>query len=156
MRDYLVADLFCGAGGSSTGAERAIREMGGEMTLCAVNHWPLAIETHQKNHPNARHYVEDVTAVRPEDIVPEGRLDLLMASPECTYFSRARGGKPVSNQGRMPPWTVLNWLTRLDVRCVLIENVWEFTEWGPVMDNGRPDPDRKGEYFSAWYRNGSA
>jgi len=152
VRKYLVADLFCGAGGSSTGAERAIQDMGGAMELCAVNHWPLAIETHQKNHPTARHYVEDVTTVRPETLVPEGRLDLLMASPECTYFSRARGGKPMSDQGRMPPWSIPNWLTRLDIRCLLVENVPEFVEWGPVLPSGRPDPGKKGQYFSAWLR----
>ncbi len=92
MKNLLVADLFCGAGGSSTGAEKAIRLLGRKMTLVCINHWPVAIETHKRNHPAARHYVEDVTIADPYKIVPEGYLDLLMASPECRFYSRARGG----------------------------------------------------------------
>jgi hypothetical protein len=80
-RKILVADLLCGAGGSSTGCARALRELGLEMELVCVNHWPVAIETHRKNHRGARHYVQDISAVRPHLVVPEGYLDLLMASP---------------------------------------------------------------------------
>lgn len=148
--DVLVADLFCGAGGSSTGAEKAARELGIDMQLVCVNHWPLAIETHQRNHPSARHYVQDLTVADPEKLVPEGRLDLLMASPECTYHSNARGGKPIHDQKRMDPWAVIRWLTHLDVRCVLIENVPEFVNWGPLDEQGRPDKKKRGVYFEAW------
>ena len=153
VTELVVADLFCGAGGSSTGAERAVREMGSKMELVCVNHWPIAIETHKKNHPSARHYVEDVATVDPERIVPEGRLDLLMASPECRYYSRARGGKPIQDQGRMHPWAVQRWLTSLDVRCVLIENVPEFVSWGPLTDDGKPDKNKTGVYFQAWIKS---
>ena len=148
---YLVADLFCGAGGSSTGAERAITATGRRMELVAVNHWPVAVETHQLNHPTARHYVQDLERADPEAIVPEGRLDLLMASPECTYHSRARGGKPIHDQGRMHPWAVHNWLTRLNVNAVLVENVPEFVDWGPLDGKGRPDKSQKGLHFQAWF-----
>ena len=148
---YLVADLFCGAGGSSTGAKKAIAEIGGEMELVAINHWNTAIATHSANHPAARHLVEDVSMVDPEAVVEEGRLDLLMASPECKFYSRARGGKPVHDQGRMNPWVVHNWLTKLDVKCVLIENVPEFVEWGPLDADGRPDKAHRGEHFQAWF-----
>lgn len=150
-RIFQVADLFCGAGGSSTGAQRAIADIGGEMDLVAVNHWQTAIETHSVNHPNARHVVEDVSIVDPEAIVEGGRLDLLMASPECTYHSRARGGKPIHDQGRMNPWAIHNWLTRLDVANVLIENVPEFVNWGPLDGQNRPIKKRRGEYFQAWF-----
>ena len=150
-RTFLIADLFCGAGGSSTGARRAVAELDGRMNLVAVNHWNTAIATHQANHPAARHVIEDVSLVNPEDVVEEGRLDLLMASPECTYHSRARGGKPIHDQGRMHPWAIHNWLTKLDVRCVLIENVPEFVNWGPLDDNQRPIKSRRGEYFQAWF-----
>ena len=148
---YLVADLFCGAGGSSTGAKKAIAEIGGEMEPVAINHWNTAIATHSANHPAARHLVEDVSMVDPEAVVEEGRLDLLMASPECKFYSRARGGKPVHDQGRMNPWVIHNWLTKLDVKCVLIENVPEFVEWGPLNPDGRPDKVHKGEHFQAWF-----
>ena len=148
---YLVADLFCGAGGSSTGAQKAIAQIGGTMELVAINHWNTAIATHSANHPTARHLVEDVSIVDPEAVVEEGRLDLLMASPECKFYSRARGGKPVHDQGRMNPWAIHNWLTKLDVTCVLIENVPEFVEWGPLNPDGRPDKAHKGEHFQAWF-----
>ena len=148
---FLVADLFCGAGGSSTGAKKAIEEIGGQMELVAINHWNTAIATHQANHPPARHLVEDVSLVDPEAVVEEGRLDLLMASPECKFYSRARGGKPIHDQGRMNPWAVHNWLTKLDVRCVIIENVPEFVDWGPLTRDGRPDKARRGEHFQAWF-----
>jgi DNA (cytosine-5)-methyltransferase 1 len=152
LKPYLVADLFCGAGGSSTGAERAVKSLGAKMILVCVNHWPLAIETHRKNHPTARHYIEDLSVAKPAVIVPEGYLDLLMASPECTHFSRARGGKPVNDQSRMNPWAVIRWMTDLDVRCLLVENVPEFIQWGPLDKEGHPIPERKGDYFEAWIR----
>ncbi|MFH1031103.1 MAG: DNA cytosine methyltransferase [Chloroflexota bacterium] len=150
--NFLIADLFCGAGGTSTGAELAIREIGGQMILVCVNHWPVAIETHKKNHPTARHYVEDVTVADPNKIVTEGYLDLLCASPECRYYSRARGGKPVHDQGRMNPWAVHRWLTSLNVRCLLVENVPEFMDWGPLLFDGTPDPKGKGLFFQSWVK----
>lgn len=150
-RKILVADLLCGAGGSSTGCARALRELGLEMELVCLNHWPVAIETHQRNHPEARHYCQDISAVRPHLIVPEGYLDLLMASPTCTHHSVARGGKPTSDQQRSDPWHIITWLTELRVKRIIIENVWEFIGWGPVdARTGKPIKSRKGEYFRAW------
>lgn len=150
-RKILVADLLCGAGGSSTGCGRALAELGLDMDLVCVNHWPVAIDTHKRNHPEARHYVQDIATVRPHLIVPEGYLDLLMASPTCTHHSVARGGKPTSDQQRSDPWHIITWFTELRVRRAIIENVWEFTSWGPVdARTGRPIKSRKGEYFRAW------
>ena len=150
-KTYAVTDLFCGAGGSSEGAKKAIEETGGRMKLWAVNHWQRAIETHSANHPDALHLVEDVNLVDPESVVEDGYLDILMASPECKFFSRARGGKPIHDQGRMHPWTIFNWLDKLDVRCVLVENVPEFVRWGPLLvPEGVPDKTRSGESFQAW------
>lgn len=150
-RPALVADLFCGAGGSSTGARRALGRRGISMELACVNHWPVAIETHSRNHPDARHYCMDLEAAKPEEIVPEGRLDLLMASPTCTYHSRARGGRPTSDQQRMDPWHVVRWVTTLRVKRLMVENVPEFVDWGPIdLRSGRPIKSRRGEYFRAW------
>lgn len=150
-RKMLVADLLCGAGGSSTGCQRALEAMGLKMELVCVNHWGVAIETHKKNHPEARHYVQDIATVRPHLLVPEGYLDLLMASPTCTHHSVARGGKPTSDQQRSDPWHIITWLTELRVKRLIIENVWEFIGWGPVdTRTGRPIKSRKGEYFQAW------
>jgi DNA (cytosine-5)-methyltransferase 1 len=150
-RKILVADLLCGAGGSSTGCARALADLGLEMELVCVNHWPVAIATHQRNHPQARHYCQDIAAVRPHQIVPEGYLDLLMASPSCTHHSVARGGKPTSDQQRSDPWHIVTWFTELRVKRAIIENVWEFTGWGPVdVRTARPVKSRRGEYFNAW------
>lgn len=150
-KKMLVADLLCGAGGSSTGCARALRDLGLEMELVCINHWPTAIETHRRNHPEARHYVQDIATVRPHLLVPEGYLDLLMASPTCTYHSVARGGKPTSDQQRSDPWHIITWLTELRVKRAIIENVWEFISWGPVdPKTGKPIKERRGEYFRAW------
>ena len=151
IRRALVADLFCGAGGSSTGARRALAVLGYRMSLVAVNHWNVAIDTHSRNHPDARHFIQDVNVAKPAALVPEGKLDLLMASPTCTFHSRARGGKPINDQGRMDPWAVVHWCTELRVKRLLVENVPEFRDWGPLdLRTGRPLKRRRGEYFRAW------
>jgi DNA (cytosine-5)-methyltransferase 1 len=151
LRPLLMADLFCGAGGSSSGAVRAIRELGREPVLVAVNHWQIAIDTHTRNHPWARHHCTDLEHAKPRELVPEGRLDLLIASPTCTFHSRARGGRPIHDQQRMDPWHVVRWCTDLRVSRLLVENVPEFVDWGPCsLQTGRPMLARKGEYFRAW------
>ena len=150
-RTIRAADLFCGAGGTSTGAARAVRELGGRLKLVAVNHWPVAIETHTRMHPEATHLCADLEHVRPRQAVPGGVLDLLMASPTCTYHSRARGGRPVHDQQRMDPWHVVRWCSDLRVHRLLVENVPEMVAWGPCdARTGRPIKSRQGEYFRAW------
>lgn len=147
---YELADLFCGAGGTTAGAYIAAERGGYDIEMSAVNHSPIAIETHSANHPAARHFVEDLANADPERIVPRGHLDLLIASPECRYYSRARGGKPINDQGRMNPWIVQRWITSLSVDRILVENVPEFADWGPLGPNRKPDPTRKGLYFREW------
>ena len=152
-RKLLVADLFCGGGGFSTGAARAIAARGETMQLVAVNHWTIAIETHAANHPNHRHICQDLGTVRPIAAVPEGRLDLLLASPSCTQHSRARAGRPIEDQKRTDPWNIITWLTELRVKRLLVENVPEFINFGPVNAvTGQPLKSRRGEYFQAWLR----
>jgi DNA (cytosine-5)-methyltransferase 1 len=146
----LAADLFCGAGGSSTGLVRAAQSRGVRLDLLAINHWRVAVDTHTRNHAWARHLCADLSTVDPSKAIPGGRLDLLMASPECTHHSNARGGKPCSDQSRASAWHVLHWVERLRVERVLIENVREFEGWGPLGDDGRPDKKRKGETFLAF------
>lgn len=148
-----AADLFCGAGGISTGITRAVRALGGSLTLTAVNHWEVAIETHKRNHPEhaPRTHCADLETARPRELVPEGYLDLLTAAPSCVFHSRARGGRPVHDQQRMDPWHVVRWCTELRVKRLIVENVPEFVEWGPCdRRTGRPIKSRKGEYFRAW------
>jgi len=161
-----AADLFCGAGGTSTGLLHACNDLGFTLDLVAVNHWPLAIQTHLANHPWARHvcaslmpiepdahrplFETGVDAIDPRKAVPSGKLDLLVASPECTHFSNARGGKPRSEQSRATPWCILRWADALRPDSILIENVPEFKTWGPLTNRGELVKARKGETFAAF------
>ncbi len=144
------ADLFCGGGGTSTGFARACEEKGVKADLVAVNHWDIAIETHALNHPWARHLCAWLDAIDPKKAVPSGRLNLLVASPECTHFSTARGGRPMHDQSRASAWLILKWLQELYVENVLIENVREFMTWGPLGADRRPLKSRRGETFHAF------
>lgn len=152
-RPALIGDLFCGAGGLSNGAKRAMRQLNRPVKLIGVNHWPVAIETNRRNHREDadRIHCADLESALPLSLVPEGRLDLLIAAPSCVFHSRARGGRPVHDQQRMDPWHVVRWCTELRVSRILVENVPEFMDWGPCsLVTGRPIPSRKGEYFRAW------
>jgi DNA (cytosine-5)-methyltransferase 1 len=146
-----AVDLFCGAGGFSTGLYQACERSGKRVRLVGVNHWPIAIETHATNHPDAELYCESLDNIDPRKIV-RGRLDILIASPECTHHSIARGGKPINDQSRATAWHVLRWAEALLPRVILIENVREFQTWGPIGCNGRPLCRRRGETFQAFIR----
>jgi DNA (cytosine-5)-methyltransferase 1 len=147
-----AADLFCGAGGTSTGLAQAAALVGRPVDLLAVNHWPTAVETHQKNHPWARHMCESLESVKPRDVVPGERLNLLVASPECTHHSNARGGTPMSDQSRASAWHVLRWANDLYIKNVLVENVREFANWGPLGATRRPLASKRGETFYSWLK----
>jgi DNA (cytosine-5)-methyltransferase 1 len=149
-RTIYAADLFCGAGGTSTGLLKAAESLGYHVDLLAINHWQVAIATHSENHPEADHRCESLDNVDPRKAVPGGFLDLLVASPECTHHSRARGGKPMSDQSRSSAWHVLRWCEALDVRNVLIENVPEFVDWGPLNDKQQPIKRQKGRIYRAF------
>lgn len=150
MKPLVLADLFCGAGGTSEGAVEAARASGFEPRLTAINHWPVAVATHTANHPDARHFCASLDALNPRDLFKEGELDLLWASPECTHHSQARGGKPINDQSRATAWCVTRWAEALRPTWILVENVPEFQTWGPIGSNGRPLASRKGEVFRAW------
>ena len=172
-RSLHIADLFCGAGGTTTGAMMAASDLGRKPVVTAINHWPVAIATHQKNHPEARHLLTAVDAVNPRDHYKEGQLDILWASPECMHHSNARGGKPINDQSRATAYCVTRWADALLPKVILVENVPEFVNWGPLkrrrikidQDYDQdifgtkkpkhryeyyPDPVRKGETFRAW------
>jgi len=146
----IAADLFCGAGGTSTGLLLAAAERNVSVRLLAINHWRLAIETHLLNHPDVFHLCESLDHIDPTEVVPGGRLQILCASPECTHFSRARGGKPRSDQSRASAWKVVDWVNKLHVENLLIENVAEFADWGPLRKDGKPMKSRKGATFNAF------
>ena len=150
MKTIKAADLFCGAGGTSTGLVFACEEIGAKLDLIAINHWEVAIETHSKNHPEAKHLCESLDSVDPRKVVPDGHLHLLVASPECTHHSLARGGKPMSDQSRASGWHILRWAEALRIDNILIENVREYESWGPLGANGRPLKSKRGETFRAF------
>lgn len=133
MKCLELADLFCGAGGTSIGAMLAGEATGHRVSLTAINHWDRAIATHTKNHPGARHLCTSVDDVNPRELYKPGELFLLWASPECTHHSRARGGKPMSEQSRATAHCVTRWAEALLPPVIMIENVPEFVEWGPLM-----------------------
>lgn len=145
-----AVDLFCGAGGTSTGLYNACHEMGKTVDLLAINHWKTAIESHRANHPDARHLCARLEAIRPEDVVNARRLDIMVASPECTHHSLARAGRPVSDQLRASAWFLLRWIEALQINSILIENVREFRDWGPIGAAGKPLKSRKGETYQAF------
>ena len=145
-----IADLFCGAGGTSTGAIQAARSLGYSPRLTAVNHWERAVATHAANHPDARHLCASVDSLNPRHLFAEGELDVLWASPECTHHSRARGGKPMQDQSRATAWCVTRWAEALRPSVVMVENVPEFLEWGPLGSDGKPLQSRKGHTFHSW------
>jgi DNA (cytosine-5)-methyltransferase 1 len=154
VKKLRAADLFCGAGGFTTGAQAA-----GVNVVLAVNHWRTAIQTHRENHPSVRHICARIDDVDPRNDKTLPTLDMIFASPECVHHSIARGGRPIDDQKRCTPWHVCVWAEAKRPRWVIVENVREFRDWGPLLANNRPDPNRKGETFRAWIprssRNGT-
>lgn len=142
----LVVDLFAGGGGASLGMEQAL----GRPVDIAVNHDRLAVAQHQANHPDTRHFCESVFKVEPARVTGNWPVGLLWASPDCTHHSKAKGGKPVKKQIRGLAWVVVKWARRCRPRCIMLENVEEFRDWGPLDETGRPCKRRKGQQFDAW------
>ncbi|PSQ91615.1 MAG: DNA (cytosine-5-)-methyltransferase [Proteobacteria bacterium SW_6_67_9] len=142
----LVVDLFAGGGGASLGIERGI----GRPVDVAVNHDPEAVALHRANHPHTRHYCESVFGVDPVKATGGEPVGLLWASPDCTHYSRARGGKPARKRIRGIAWVVCRWARATRPRVILLENVEEFADWGPLGPDNRPDKARTGETFRRW------
>jgi DNA (cytosine-5)-methyltransferase 1 len=145
-----AVDMFCGAGGTSSGLLAACKAMGIELNLIAINHWPVAIDTHRANHAYAQHLCSEADDLNPRKLVPSGRLHVLVASPECTHHSNVRGGRPMSDQSRATAWHVLRWAEALYIENILIENVKEFRSWGPLGAGGRPIKKLRGQLYIAF------
>jgi DNA (cytosine-5)-methyltransferase 1 len=138
-----VTDLFCGAGGSSSGLVDA-----GYKVVIAANHWKKAIESHQLNHPETDHSDADISQVNPRYFP---RTDILWASPECTNHSVAKGVKrqraedaalfdldgtrPLSdeaaNRSRATMYDVPRFAEHHKYRAIIIENVVDAYRWVP-------------------------
>ncbi len=150
-RKVVVVDLFAGGGGAGNGAKAGLEMLNlFAARLVAVNHWPDAMATYLANHPEAVPYRCAVEEVNPREAVPGGYVDILMAGPSCTEHSNAKGGRARDNQSRTSPWSILNWLKELYVRAVIIENVPEFRDWGPLDQKGKRIKQLKGKTFIAY------
>ncbi len=143
----IVVDNFAGGGGASTGIEIAM----GRSVDIAINHDPSAIAMHRANHPNSKHYAEDIWMVDPVEACEGKPVGLAWFSPDCKHFSKAKGGKPVSKKIRGLSWVILRWAMTVRPRVIMMENVEEIQTWGPLMKrndgNFIPDPSRVGETF---------
>jgi DNA (cytosine-5)-methyltransferase 1 len=153
--DELIVDNFAGGGGASLGIEMAL----GRSPDIAINHDPEAIAMHKANHPKTRHYCKSIYQVDPDDVIREykKRIGFAWFSPDCTHHSKARGGKPRQKHIRDLAWVVVHWAERAvfkgeRIRIIAVENVEEFQEWGPLLDDGKPCPRRKGEEFKRWIK----
>lgn len=163
MKELLYIDLFCGAGGTSTGVERA--RLHGEKcakVIACVNHDPNAIASHAANHPNALHFTEDIrtldlTALG-EHTAAERRknpdaLLVLWASLECTNFSKAKGGQPRDADSRTLAEHLFRYIDALQPDYIYIENVEEFMCWGDLDENGKPISKDEGRLYIKWVQN---
>lgn len=173
----LVIDNFAGGGGASTGIERGL----GSSVDIAINHDATALAMHEANHPQAKHYPADVFDIDPVKVCKGRPVGLAWFSPDCKHFSKAKGGKPVEKKIRGLAWVVLRWASKVRPRIIMLENVEEFQDWGPLKrkrvrtallgddgfpvldDDGRevmttatalvPDPKRKRQTFNQWCDN---
>ena len=147
-----IVNLFCGMGGDELGIRDAVyTDLKMAYKGLSVNHWDVAVATMRANFPNVATLDCKIEEAVPGDLVPWGtQVHLLWASPSCTHHSRAKGGMPRCNQLRSQPEYVVTWASQVRPRVIIVENVPEFVEWGPLDDEGRPDKAHKGETFTAW------
>jgi len=155
----ITFDLFAGAGGASEGLIAASHDLYGERPgyLASVNHWPVAIATHKRNHPWANHFCEDIRRVDPRRALgleerggSRKRVRIGVAGPDCTHFSSAKGAQPRNAKSRSLAWDVVRWTRKTEPENLVIENVPEFRFWGALDETGRPIKERRGEYFDVF------
>lgn len=166
---FRFVDLFCGGGGSITGAIDALNAAGLTYEGRGFNHWELAIKTIQLNHPEIvpdfARACTPIEAIIPDEIFADDpqRIDAIWASPSCTHHSVAAGGKPRSDQLRSQPEHLLPYIRLTKCRRLYIENVTELKSWGPLLDKdtringklykaGMPDPRKAGLFFNGLLR----
>ena len=163
IKKLLYIDLFCGAGGTSTGVEAATLE--GQKcahVIACVNHDPHAIASHLANHPEAKHYTEDIRTLDLSTLIEHtatkraenpGSLLVLWASLECTNFSKAKGGQPRDADSRTLAEHLFRYIDALKPDYIQIENVEEFMMWGDLDENGKPISRDAGRLYLRWVRN---
>ena len=157
---FLIVDLFCGAGGTTTGFAQAELEGNSVAKVIAcVNHDPKAIKSHWQNHPDVKHFEEDIRNLDLAELIstinwwkernPDAYL-ILWASLECTNFSKAKGGLPRDADSRTLADHLHRYVDAIHPDYIQIENVVEFMSWGPLDENGKPISKKNGSEFVRW------
>lgn len=158
---FLVVDLFCGAGGTSSGFEKLVDGQGRKIAkvIACINHDPLAINAHYLNFPEVSHFTEDIRRMKMRllnelvehyrGIYPNAKV-ILWASLECTNFSNAKGGLPRDADSRTLAWHLFRYEKCLCPDYIQIENVREFRAWGELDKNGKPVSRTNGIAFQKW------
>jgi len=156
----LYIDLFCGAGGTSTGVAKA-RLYGKKCAkvVACVNHDANAIKSHQANHPDTLHFTEDIRTLELSSLVkhldkmkrkyPDAYV-VLWASLECTNFSKAKGGQPRDADSRTLAEHLFRYIEAISPDYIQIENVEEFMCWGDLDENGKPISKDQGRCYIKW------
>ena len=159
----LYIDLFCGAGGTSTGVENA-RYEGRQCAkvIGCVNHDANAIASHAANHPDAMHFTEDIRTLglspliahiaKMRKLYPDAFV-VLWASLECTNFSKAKGGQPRDADSRTLAEHLFRYIEAINPDYIQIENVEEFMSWGDLDENGKPISKDAGRLYQQWVAN---
>ncbi|MUO77642.1 DNA cytosine methyltransferase [Agrobacterium vitis] len=176
LDNRMTVVLFAGMGGGCDGLEQA-----GFHVHLAINHDPIAVAVHKARHPHTRHERCDVFEVCPKKATNGRGVRVLHASPDCTHFSVAKGGKPVSKRRRSLAWVICRWAGQVRPETITLENVPEIQTWGPLIakrcpHTGRvmrldgsvaakgervpvqeqwliPDPKHKGRIWTAWRKH---
>ena len=155
-------DLFCGAGGVTTGVEEAMfREQKCARVIACVNHDPHAIASHLANHPECVHFTEDIRTLDVSPIVDlvkkvrtqKNAIVVLWASCECTNYSRAKGGQSRNADSRTLPEHLFRYIEAINPDYIQMENVEEFMCWGDLDENGHPVSKDKGRLYMRWVDN---
>lgn len=160
MANLIYIDLFCGAGGTSTGVNTA-RINGNQCAkvVACVNHDANAIASHAANHPDALHFTEDIRTLELAPLVSHINsereanplaLTVLWASLECTNFSKAKGGMPRDADSRTLAEHLFRYIEAIEPDYIQIENVEEFMSWGDIDENGKPISKDKGRCYLRW------
>lgn len=163
MKQLLYIDLFCGAGGTSTGVERArINGKKCAKVIACVNHDKNAIASHSANHPHALHFTEDIRTLDLTELTAHTKKEreanpnskvVLWASLECTNFSKAKGGQPRDADSRTLAEHLFRYIEALDPDYIYIENVEEFMCWGDLNADGKPISKDEGRLYMLWVKH---
>src|SRR5215831_432145 len=146
LQGELMVDNFAGGGGASVGQEAGA----GRPPDIAINHSAKAIAMHKANHPDTKHFCQNILEIAPREATGGRPVGLAWFSPDCTHFSRAKGTAPRKKEIRDLAWVVIRWARDVRPRIIMLENVPEFETWGPIDEDGQPIKERSGETYSEW------